>query len=32
MTYRRSILWIRVAIGDVLTIGALSTASAQANR
>jgi len=30
MTYRRSIIWTRVAIGVVLTIGALSTASAQA--
>ena len=30
MTYRRSIIWTRVSIGIVLTIGALSTASAQA--
>jgi hypothetical protein len=30
MTYRRSIMWTRVSIGIVLTIGALSTASAQA--
>src|SRR5215467_7014902 len=29
MAFRRSIIWTRVAIGIVLTIGVLSTASAQ---
>jgi hypothetical protein len=32
MTFRRRIMWIRLAIGVVLIISALSTASAQANR